>query len=767
MDNKQQGNRCKFQETWPTPAEAMALQSKKSSTKQSSKECTLIQRLEKTSEQSSEISFLQPSVINNPPQTQKVEEEKIDIPVPNPNIHVWSEKLTEESDVSKQIHPSLLSQFKPSKTHRDGNCLYEAVCLCVGMAPSGQQVLQDKTAHCIKQHANHFEGLLKASACDDISLDRLIQQCYQPSTKEGWGNEFHILALAIMLKRNIFVYTVFQGANGQFFQRKNKNIIGLAEEFSRGGDKVEQHMNYEPQKGISCHYPICLHLDRDHFTALVPRLSNPIYCIPQATNLPSIPDNGIVPTSPETSKPTKRMTRKARWLASKTPAELAEHKAREKAKRQAREADPQVLEKRQKAERERYAANPEDKKTAERERYAADKEQQKRAKRERYAADQEQQKKAKRERYAADQEQQKRAKRERYAADQERQRFWQRERYSADQEQQKKAKRERYAADQELQKKAKRERYAADQEQQKKAKRERYAADAENRKKEERERYTADQENKRKSQRERYAADQGSKRESQRERYAADPEEKRKAQRERYAADQEAKIKAQRERYAGDKEEKRKAQRERYAADSEDQLKRKKTSQEIYAKNKAAEKNFDYQLKKAREFVSQLPILACTVCHRVRYRDQVVQCKREKYPMENPIILQCLTGEFIHQCQENCELQNNDNHALLQQEWICHTCHSSLKKNKMPVQAVINGLDVGQVPDELKTLNPLERHLIALVQAFIKIIPLPKGGQMGIRGQLVCVPANLQLTADSLPWTPDVNHLIRHSGLGS
>ena len=455
MENKEQELKCtgKFQENWPTPAEAMALQNRKGVTKQSSKECIPIQRLEKTSEQSSGISFLQPSVVSTSLQPGLVE----GLPGPNPNIHMWSETLTEEFDVSKQIHPSLVSQLKPCKTHRDGNCLYKAVCLCLGIAQSEQQLLRDKTAKCIKQHANHFDSLLKASACEDISLSRLIQQCYSPTSKEGWGNEFHVLALSIMLKRNIYVYTVFQGENGQFFQRKNKNIIGLAEEFSQGGDKVEQHMNYEPQTGISCHYPICLHLGEDHFTALVPRLKNPIYCIPQAKNLPSIDDNGIIMTSTESPMPTKRMTRKARWLASKTPAELAEHKAREKAKRQARETDPQVIEKKRKAERTKYAANPEDKKKAERERYAADPEAKKKAEKERYAADQEVRKTAKREKYAVDSENRKKEERERYAADQERRKKLKRERYAADPEKKKRDERERYSADKEDKKRAQRE----------------------------------------------------------------------------------------------------------------------------------------------------------------------------------------------------------------------------------------------------------------------------------------------------------------------
>ncbi len=94
----------------------------------------------------------------------------------------------------------------------------------------GLHILRENTAQCIEKHASYFEELLKVSF-SKMSLQTLIEQCRQPFSFNGWGNEYHILALAIMLKRNVIVYTKFKCPKGQFYQRKNKNIIGLAEEF--------------------------------------------------------------------------------------------------------------------------------------------------------------------------------------------------------------------------------------------------------------------------------------------------------------------------------------------------------------------------------------------------------------------------------------------------------------------------------------------------------------------------------------------------------
>ncbi len=146
------------------------------------------------------------------------------------DMHVWSQTLVEEVHVRKEIHPAILTQLKPCKTQRNHNCLYNAICLCLGIPESQQSVLREKTALCLQTHSNHFEELLKA-AVEKKSVQTLIEQCRQPFCFNGWGNEFHLLALAIMLKRNLIVYTSFKNPSEQFYQRKNKNIVGLAQEF--------------------------------------------------------------------------------------------------------------------------------------------------------------------------------------------------------------------------------------------------------------------------------------------------------------------------------------------------------------------------------------------------------------------------------------------------------------------------------------------------------------------------------------------------------
>ncbi|KAM9771377.1 uncharacterized protein ACBT44_004352 [Syngnathus typhle] len=69
----------------------------------------------------------------------------------------------------------------------------------------------------------------------------------------------------------------------------------------------------------------------------------------------------------------------------------------------------------------------------------------------------------------------------------------------------------------------------------------------------------------------------------------------------------------------------------------------------------------------------------------------------------------------------------------------------------MPALAVANNLTLSDIPTELCGLNILERHLISKCISFAKIVPLPKGQQRAIRGNVVCVPSEVQETVNVLP----------------
>ncbi|CAF1470916.1 unnamed protein product, partial [Rotaria sordida] len=89
-----------------------------------------------------------------------------------------------------------------------------------------------------------------------------------------------------------------------------------------------------------------------------------------------------------------------------------------------------------------------------------------------------------------------------------------------------------------------------------------------------------------------------------------------------------------------------------------------------------------------------------------------------------------------------------------------------IKKRQMPSRAIVNKLELCEVPSELKKLNNLEKHLIALQLPFMKIINLTSGklssrlAQKGTKGPLHCVPSDVQDTVTTLPRPVDKSMMV-------
>ena len=57
---------------------------------------------------------------------------------------------------------------------------------------------------------------------------------------------------------------------------------------------------------------------------------------------------------------------------------------------------------------------------------------------------------------------------------------------------------------------------------------------------------------------------------------------------------------------------------------------------------------------------------------------------------------------------------------------LCHNCLGKIKKKKVPNIHFSNGLELDDVPDELKIAD-LEQQLIARTLIFLKVKKLPRG----------------------------------------
>ncbi len=146
-------------------------------------------------------------------------------------------------------------------------------------------------------------------------------------------------------------------------------------------------------------------------------------------------------------------------------------------------------------------------------------------------------------------------------------------------------------------------------------------------------------------------------------------------------------------------------------------------------------------------------IYICQICQRVFFKRQVRALQTNTY--NKSILVQSLP------CHIHIDTLPRDKNDTDHNTWICRTCHEDLVKIRIPKLATVNNLALVEQPQILLQLNMLERHLISPAILFMKMIPLIKGAQKGINGQVVCVKANVNNTATCLPRLPTEQSLLR------
>ena len=159
-------------------------------------------------------------------------------------------------------------------------------------------------------------------------------------------------------------------------------------------------------------------------------------------------------------------------------------------------------------------------------------------------------------------------------------------------------------------------------------------------------------------------------------------------------------------------------------------------------------------VKTFRQKIKSGPTFVCTVCHRALFERQVQLCRHEKY--NKTISDTFLTGDYVHECSRECAEICPRN-----KEHICTCCNSALLKRKMSSIASCNKLALLPIPVDLQGLNVLERHVIAKFIPFSKIIDLPKGKQRQIHGPVICVPAQVETTVQSLPRSANESQFLK------
>lgn len=97
----------------------------------------------------------------------------------------------------------------------------------------------------------------------------------------------------------------------------------------------------------------------------------------------------------------------------------------------------------------------------------------------------------------------------------------------------------------------------------------------------------------------------------------------------------------------------------------------------------------------------------------------------------------------------------------VEMDYFCFTCYGDFKKGKRPRLCMVNGFKVPEMPDVLKSLNRVEKRLVAARHIFQSIT---KRGdihaQYRTKGAVINVPVAVDTTASVLPRSIDYTNII-------
>ena len=169
-------------------------------------------------------------------------------------------------------------------------------------------------------------------------------------------------------------------------------------------------------------------------------------------------------------------------------------------------------------------------------------------------------------------------------------------------------------------------------------------------------------------------------------------------------------------------------------SNSETQVTSKKHKRELTSEEKIVE-GFDAK-------ISVGPYYICTSYRQTFFKHSV--CKFSLLEVPVALKTKCIAGIS----------------SIQGKEWICNQCSSYLKKKQIPPCSIGNNLSFPEIPSELAGLTPLEYRLLSPRIPFMQMKELPRGGQLGIKGNVVNVPADVSNTVNVLPRNLDATETI-------
>lgn len=185
--------------------------------------------------------------------------------------------------VKESFNQEFWHDREPIVTTADGNCQYHAVSISLTGSEMYTQEVRLLTAVAVIDHRDWFDSILKI--IDGGTVLDLVRTVARPYS---WGDATTLKAIAVAIKRRIFLYTCNIGKKDYEMVKllsKEELLDAFKEKKYRGGTGI--HTYADPLVHVPANNYIMLFHKSEHFIAVLPTSQNPTMYEPY---------NPIVPT---------------------------------------------------------------------------------------------------------------------------------------------------------------------------------------------------------------------------------------------------------------------------------------------------------------------------------------------------------------------------------------------------------------------------------------------------------------------------------------
>lgn len=149
--------------------------------------------------------------------------------------------------------------------------------------------------------------------------------------------------------------------------------------------------------------------------------------------------------------------------------------------------------------------------------------------------------------------------------------------------------------------------------------------------------------------------------------------------------------------------------------------------------------SWSYNLGQYLEAIQEGPTIVCCSCGGLFYKKSIRSITFGEI---------CNKGWKLEDIPEICRPPDVSDDSQLS---ACETCRRTISAGKIPKLALKNGFKYPDLPTEVTQLTNLEERLVSLRIPFMQVRCLGRDRQYGLKGNVVNVSNDFQISVDTLP----------------